>query len=191
MDALRGQEFGLQHAGYRGGTKRMFEGIVIAVVSAVVVAVVGALMERPRNWVLERVNAGKGIYIDTRLERGPTSYEYGFTETAVKVTLRNETGRKLTIQDIRLMVCGAYGIPIPSAAPVPRCHPTMPADIETESGEIWYFGAEQVVKFFHYSLEPNSKRKHVKVRPKFTTAAGKVFKGAPIRLSTDANAYWP
>ena len=174
----------------------MWESIVDTVITDFMIKLLDLLF----NWIQERINAWRGIHIDisptnnpdidTTLERGPTSREYGFTETAVKVTLKNETGRRHTIQDIRLMFRGAYGIPVPPEAPVPRSHPTLPAHIESGSAETWHFGAEKVAAFFQMVLDPAAKIEKVRVQPKFTTVTGKVFTGPTIRLSTDVDAYF-
>ena len=142
------------------------------------------------GWAQEKNNARKGIYIDTKLERGPTSREHGFTETAVKVTLMNETGQRLTIQDIRLMFCGTHGLPVLPQAPVPRSHPTLPAPIDSGSAATWYFGVETVAQFFQTVSDPASKTQQVRVRPKFTTVTRKTFTDRTIRLSTDVDAYF-
>ena len=133
----------------------------------------------------------KGIGIDTQLERGPISREYGFTETGVKVVLMNRTGQRMTIKDVRLMFSHTHGLPVPIEAPKPRSHPTLPADIEPESAATWYFGAEKVATFFQMVLDPAAKTDTVRVHPQFTTVAGRRFRGPWIRLSTDVNAYWP
>ena len=132
----------------------------------------------------------KGVDVETQLERGPTSWEYGFTETGVKVTLMNKTGQRMTIKDVRLMFSRHHGLPVLPEAPVPRSHPILPTDIEPESATTWYFGAEQVAKFFQTVLDPAAKIDTVSVHPQFTTVTGRTFRGHRIRLSTDVNAYW-
>lgn len=133
----------------------------------------------------------KGVDVETQLERGPTSREYGFTETGVKVTLMNKTGQRMTIKDVRLMFSRHHGLPVLPEAPIARSHPTLPADIEPESAATWYFGAEQVAKFFQIVLDPAAKINTVSVYPQFATVTGRTFRGPWIRLSTDVNAYWP
>ena len=133
----------------------------------------------------------KGVDVETQLERGPTSWELGFTETGVKVTLMNKTGQRMTIKDVRLMFSRQHGLPVMPEAPKPRSHPKLPADIEPESVATWYFGAEKIAAFFHMVLAPAAKTDTVSVHPQFTTVTGRVFRGPRIRLSTDVNAYWP
>ena len=178
----------------------MWESILVAVIATVIGTLIVVLLDPPFNWIREKINASRGIHIkiwtrhspdiDAKLERGPTSREYGFTETAVKVTLMNDTGQRLTIQDIRLMFSSTHGLPVPPEAPVPRSHPTLPAHIESGSAETWYFGAEKVAAFFQMVLDPAAKIEKVRVQPKFTTVTGKVFTGRTIRLSTDVDAYF-
>lgn len=143
------------------------------------------------GWRFVNVVSGISVDIETQLERGPTSWELGFTETGVKVTLMNKTGQRMTIKDVRLMFSRRHGLPVPKNAPKPRSHPTLPADIEPESAATWYFGAEKVAVFFQTVSDPAAKTDTVSVHPKFTTVTGRVFRGPWIRLSTDINAYWP
>lgn len=146
------------------------------------------------DWVWRRWAARAGIRIETVVERGPVSSKYGFTETAVKVTIANESGTPIGIQDTRLMLChaygilcGTYGVSVPPEAPQPRSHPKLPAHLASGTVESWYFPAEKLS-----GLLQKMTRKHTAIlRPRFTTISGRVYTGSAFRFSTDPNSHWP
>lgn len=156
-------------------------GLVITIVGGLAVAFI------PR-WL----NARRRVRIETSLEPGPTIREYGFTETSVNVTIKNESGNIVQIQDIRLMFCGDYGVKVLPEAPKPRSHPKLPARIEHDSVETWYFPAEKLAMLLqNYWSEGVPREKKVKLRPMATTTTGKIYKGSAFRFSLDYNSYWP
>ena len=79
----------------------MFEDVLLA-----------AVLRSALDWLGDFLRVRRGIRVQIAEERGPISRELGFTEKAVKVTIRNKRGTTVEIQDIRLMITGAYGIPV-------------------------------------------------------------------------------
>ena len=72
------------------------------------------------DWFADRFHPHRGVRFDVVKERGPTSREYGFTEPAVKVTIRNESGDSIQVRDIHLMIDRNYGVPVLKDAPDAR-----------------------------------------------------------------------
>ena len=105
-------------------------------------AFLGQLRERHSgrlNVIWDNAPAHRGEAVEE--ERGPTSREFGFTEKAVKVTVKNVSSATMTIQDIRLMFTREYGAPVLTEAPTARSHPTLPAKLDPGTGDSWYFPA--------------------------------------------------
>ena len=165
----------------------MLEDITIGLVITIIGGLIVALIVGLTVW---RLNALRSVRIETSLEPGPTSREYGFTQTAVKVTIKNESGNIIEIQDIRLMFCGDYGVRVPPEAPVPRSHPKLPARVEHGSAEIWYFPAEELAKLLqNYSSKSVPTKSKAKLRVRAKTTNGKVYKGSKFPFSMDHNSY--
>ena len=89
-----------------------------------------------RNGTWLRLKRG-GICIETILERGPVSRQHGFTETAVKITVVNESESVVRIKDVRLMFCGPYGTAVAPTAPLGRSHPELPVNLDSGVEENW------------------------------------------------------
>ncbi len=128
------------------------------------------------------------IRIRTEIERFPTTVQYGFAETAIKVTVVNNGSTATEIQDIRLMIDKNYGVSLPDDAPVPRRHANLPQAINAGLSDTWYFGTErtssQVNEIFPMIGET------CLLRPRVETVAGKVYFGEKFEFRTDINAYF-
>ena len=131
------------------------------------------------RWTWRRGSRGK-IRVETRTERGPETRELGFTETAIKITVMNESGSVVSIRDIRLMFCGAYGVPVKLIAPPGRSHPELPASLKSGAEGNWYIPAEQLSALLYDLYRPPSttrpKRGKVKLRARCIIGSGKVYK---------------
>ena len=159
------------------------------IITGLVITIVGGLVVA---FVLRWLSARRSIRIETWFERGPTSREYGFTETTLNVTIKNESGNSVQIQDIRLMFCGDYGVKVLPEAPKPRSHPKLPARVEHDSVETWYFSAEKLaMQLQNYWSKGVPREKKVKLCPMVATTTGKIYKGSAFRFSLDYDSYWP
>ena len=166
--------------------------IIIGVGCAILGAILGVVFGFVKEWLWERFHPHRGVRIDVVEERGPTSQEYGFTEKVVKLTIRNESGGTVHIQDIRLMFSPLYGLPVLSEAPPPRSHPALPATVASGTMMSWYFGAEKLSLFLKSLFsETSTTETEVKLRPRILTTTGKTYRGSAFRLSLDVNAHWP
>ena len=168
----------------------------IAIVSGAVGVIIGTVvsftLRSVVDWFADRFHPHRGVRFDVVKERGPTSREYGFTETAVKVTVRNETGNSIEVRNIHLMIARDYGVPVPKDAPVPRCHPALPVAVSSGTAATWYFGAEQLSGFLsRLYAEAHSDDTSVKLRPQVTTTTGKTYRGSHFQLSLDPSSHWP
>ena len=161
-------------------------------IAIVVGSVLSALLGVAFITMKDRLIVRGGIRIETVEERGPTTREYGFSEKAVKVTIRNASGAKIEIQDIRLMFAKTYGVPLLPKAPPPRSHSQLPATLNSGGAQSWYFPAEKLASHLQ-SLTSKSiaERGITKLRPRVATSKGKVYKGATFRFSLDINSHWP
>ena len=154
---------------------------------AVFQVVLGSLVE----WFRRRSYARRGVLIETKIEQGPTSREYGFTEPAVRATFNNASGVPIGIRDVRIFLTGDFGIPIEVEAPPPRTHPGLPATVIAGSGLTWYFPAEKLSRLVLWLSSPiRSRRTFVRVRVVFTEINGSSYKGPWFRLSLKPNSHW-
>ena len=128
------------------------------------------------------------IRIRTEIEPGPTSRQYGFTETAIKVTVVNNSPIAAEIHDIRLMIDKKYGVSLPKDAPVPRHHATLPQAIEPGLSNTWYFGTERTSSRIK-TLYPGIGETCM-LRARVETVAGKVYRGDKFEFFTGINAYF-
>ena len=143
------------------------------------------------DWFAGRFHPHRGIRFDVVKERGPTSQEYGFTEPAVKVTIRNESGNPIEVRNIHLMIDRHYGVPVQKDAPDARSHPALPVALGSGTATSWYFGAEKLSVFLRYLYaEADSGETTVKLRPRITTTTGKTYGGSYFQLSLDPNSHW-
>ena len=169
----------------------MWEVNAVTVLVAVFSALLGVVFTSLKDWLWDRLRPHRGIRIETSEERGPVSPEYGFTEKAVKVTTKNESGARIEIQDIRLMFAGPYGVPVLPEAPAPRSHSQLPTALDSGAAKTWYFPAEQLASLIgNISLKPISEDSKAKLRPWVTTTTGKVYKGSTCQFGLDINSHW-
>ena len=149
------------------------------------------VLKRLLHEVSVRVNK---VTVVTEIECGPISREYGFTEPALKVTIRNKNKFDIQINDVRLMCGKSLGFPIPSVAPVQRTHSPLPHKIASGSMESWYFPAEKLSRQLKF-LHPPSKHtglvaKTVTVHVRCSTGSGKAYRSPTLNFSTDADSHW-
>ena len=142
------------------------------VIGAVLSPMFGMAIAKGHRFIFKSVN------IETHEERGPTTRKEGFTESSVKVSVKNNTGHQLSIVDVRLMFSGSHGFPVLPEAPSLRKHPALPATLNTGESIAWHFPAEKMARFLtDVSLPPAEQKPLVKLRPRVTVATGKVYKG--------------
>ncbi len=154
--------------------------------------VLSALLGVTFTSLKDRLRAHRGVRIETEEESGPVSREHGFTENAVKVTIKNTSGTKIEIQDIRLMFAKTHGFPVLPTAPPLRSHFQLPATLDSGVAKAWYFPAEQLARHLKaLSSKPMTKGGKTKLRPWVTTTTGKVYRGTAFRFSMDVNSDWP
>ena len=121
---------------------------------------------------------------------GPTTTEYGFSQSSVSVAVANKGGARVEIQDIRLMFSRRFGVPL-TEAPPPQTHPALPAEIESGAATTWYFPAETLaIMLGNFSPEAPAKRGDTKLRARVVTATGSVYRGRRLTFSLDANKHW-
>ena len=94
-----------------------------------------------KKWSWHRLPTQRGIRTETEEERGHISREYGFTEKAAKVTVKNESGDEIEVQNIRLMFTGTYGVPVLPDAPLSRSNPKLPATLDSRTAKSCYSDA--------------------------------------------------
>ena len=144
-------------------------------------------------WIRRRPARGV-IRVEIRPESGPYSRELGFTETAIKITVMNESGSVVRIRDIRLMFCGTYGAPVKSIAPPGRSHPGLPASLKSGAEENWYIPAEQLSTLLYDLYRPPSttrpKKDEVKLHARCITGSGKVYKSPVFPFSMDPDSFF-
>ena len=159
----------------------MFEEVLIATV-----------LRSALDWLGDFLRLRRGIRVQIAEERGPTTRELGFTEKAVKVNIRNRRATKVEIQDIRLMFRGAYGVPVPPEAPPPRSHSALPVVLDPGSAKTRYFPAEKLAGLIGWlSSKPVHAESMGRLRPRVTTATGRVYRGPVHRFCLDVNSHWP
>ena len=135
------------------------------------------------------------IRIMTATEQGPTNRrELGFTEPAVKITIMNKSSKDITIKDIRLMFCGAFGASVALEAPSGRSHCELPVNLASGADDHWYIPAEKLSKLlrslYHPQPRGKSSMKKVKLHARCITGTGKVYKGSPFLFPTDPGVHW-
>ena len=135
------------------------------------------------------------IRIMTATEQGPTSRELGFTETAVKITIWNQSGKDIQIKDIRLMFCGNFGAPVAQEAPPGRSHRELPVSLTSGADENWFIPAQRLSELLRSLYHPQQMvdpaMKNVKLHARCMTGTGKVYKSPSFMFSTDPNSHWP
>ena len=159
---------------------------------AVVGAMLGVALATLKDWTWDRLPTQGGILIEIGEERGPVSREYGFTEKTVKVAVKNQSDRGVEIQDVRLMFTKTHGIPVMAEAPPPRSHDALPTTLEPEMTKSWHFPAEKLASLLKsLSAKQVSEKPVAKLRPRVTSATGRVYRGSDWRFSMDVDTHWP
>ena len=165
---------------------------LVAAINIVAGAVLAVLLTLVKDWLWDHLRPQRGVRIEAIEERGPTSRQYGFTERAVRVTVKNESSADISIQDIRLMFTREYGAPVLPEAPPARSHPKLPTTLAPDAAESWYFPAEMLSSLLQTLLvaaHPGDKA--IKLWPRVVTISGSVHRGATFRFSADPNSHWP
>ena len=143
---------------------------------------------------IRRRSSRDGIRIETTLERGPISREHGFTETAIKITVVNETKSTVKIRDIRLMFCGAFGTSVAPKAPLGLEHPELPVNLYSGTEKNWYVPAEKLSQLLRSLHHPPTTTvpatRTVTLHARCITGTGKVYKSSAFLFPTDPNAHW-
>lgn len=142
-------------------------------------------------WMKRKFLRHHRLIIETTIEEGQTTREYGFAEPGIKVRLVNAGGTAVGIQDVRLIFGKNYGLPLPAEAPPPRSHPALPVIVESGSSVIWYFPAQAASRCLKSMASPRQiKRGNARVRVVLTRNDGREYKGPHLRLSLDQNSLW-
>ena len=129
------------------------------------------------------------IRVEVLEEPGPTSTKFGFTQNALKVTIRNAGKVDVEVESIRLMFSRTWGFPFSPDAPPPRHHLAFPATIRSGSQENWYFPAEHLCNTLNHIGLAAGQRNHVNVWPRISTATGRVYKGRKFKFSLDMRSH--
>ena len=87
------------------------------------------------------LRSGRHVRVSTDEVPGPTTVEYGFSQSSVRVVVVNRGGERVEIQDIRLMFARRFGVPLMEAPP-PLTHLALPAAADPGTRTMWYFPAE-------------------------------------------------
>ena len=136
------------------------------------------------------------MQIDAETRSGPASFEHGFTQAAVEVSITNRHKReRLVIRDLRLMLNRDYGAPVLATAPPGRSHPELPFTIEPGTTVTWYFPAEHLSNLLKQLYHPPSKIVQdvadVPLYIRCISGTGKVYRQKWFRFTTDQTAHWP
>ena len=153
---------------------------------ALLASIFGFLASAART-ALDWLRSGRNVRISIDEVPGPTTVEYGFSQSSLKVVVANKGG--VEIQDIRLMFARRFGAPLVKAPP-PRTHPALPAAIEPGSATTWYFPAETLaIMLGNLSPDSPTKRTDAKLRARVVTVTGNVYRGRRYKFSLDANKH--
>ena len=161
---------------------------IAGVVAGLIVLVIGSLV----RWIWRR-HLRVDISLATVVEQGPTTREMGLTEPAIKITISNRSTKDITIQDVRLMFCGAFGAPVAADAPSGRTHRELPAVLHPGTKEHWYIPAERLSNLLHSLYRPRRAIEvegNVKLRATCMTGTGGTYSSRIFKFSTDANSHW-
>ena len=166
--------------------------IVLAVVGAVLSALFGVFLFAPIfDWMKRKLLRRRRLIIETAIEPGRTTREYGFAEPGIKVKFVNAGGDAVGIQDVRLIFSKGYGLPLPVEAPPPRSHPTLPVTIGGGCTVIWYFPAQAASRSLRSLASPRQvKRGDARLRVVLTGNDGRTYTGPWLCISLDQNSLW-
>ena len=136
------------------------------------------------------LRSGRRVRISTDEVPGPTTREYGFSQSSVRVAVANKGGNGVEIQEIRLMFARRFGIPLMEAPP-PLTHPALPAAVDPGTQTVWYFPAETLaIMLGRLSLKSRAKEGDAKLRAGVVTADGNAYRSRWHRFSLNINAHW-
>lgn len=138
--------------------------------------------------------AQKKVRVGTIVERGPMSLEHGIVESAVRITLANESKQSIEIKDIRLIFCGKYGASVAPEAPKGRSHPELPTQLDSGSEISWYIPGEKLsdmLRSLHAPTTVPLSSRTVKLHVRCTGATGRVYKGSSFLFSLKPSEYSP
>ena len=142
-------------------------------------------------WMKRKLSRQHRLIIETTIEEGQTTRQYGFAEPSIKVRFVNSGTKSAEIQDVRLVFGKNYGLPLPAEAPPPRSHPALPVIVESGSSAIWYFPAQAASRCLKSMASPRqTKRGNARVRVVLTRNDGQEYRGPHLRLSLDQNSLW-
>ena len=130
------------------------------------------------------------LRIHAEIERGPCDLdhpEHGFTEPAIKVTVKNRGSNPARVADVRLGFAGQFGASVAPEAPPLRTHPVLPFDRSSGDFAAWYIPAERLSALLRgLHLPPVSTA--IPVRP-LVTVGDQVHKGRVLQIPTDPRNY--
>ena len=144
----------------------------------------------PAKTAWDWLRSGRHVRVSTDEVPGPTTWEYGFSQSSVRVVVANKGGNEVEIQEIRLMFAHRFGIPLMEAPP-PRTHPALPAAVSPGTQATWYFPAETLaIMLGKLSLKAHAKKGNTKLRARVVTGAGNVHRGRGHKFSLNINQHW-
>lgn len=162
----------------------MLEQIIAGLIVASLIATI--------SWIWRRFSQG-GIRVETTQERGPITRELGFTESAIKITITNESEKEVRINDIRLMFCGSFGTSVAPEAPAGRFHRALPVSLASGEEENWFIPAEKLSELLRSLNHPpkltGSVTGNLKLHARCITGSGKVCKSTSFLFSTNPDAH--
>ncbi|MDE0212412.1 MAG: hypothetical protein OXJ64_21340 [Boseongicola sp.] len=107
----------------------------------------------------------------------------------MQITVMNESDSKIKIRDVRLMFGRKYGASVAVEAPAGRCHPKLPAEIDTGAEENWYIPADRLADLLQSLHRPTSTTvltsRKVKLYARCISGTGKVYKGRSFGFPVD------
>lgn len=162
-------------------------GVILGILGLALGSLLTVAFTALKDWMLSR----RSIRLSVAEESGPISFEFGFAEKTLKVSIKNRDSSRVKIEEIRIMFAHRFGVSLPKAPP-PHSHPELPTTLESGTAESWYFPAEKLESLLQsISSESPARGRVIKLRPQATTTTGKVYKGRFFRFSMDSNSHWP
>ena len=144
----------------------------------------------PAKAAWDWLRSGRHVRVSTDEVHGPSTWEYGFSQSSVRVVVANKGANEVEIQEIRLMFACRFGIPLMEAPP-PRTHPALPAAVGPGTHATWHFPAETVaIMLGKLSLKAPAKKGTTKLRARVVTGAGSVHRGRSHKFSLNFDQHW-
>ena len=163
------------------------------IIAAIIAGLILVGLVSVGTWLFRRVFRPE-IRVVTVIERGPTSQELGFTESAVKITLQNISARKIQIKDIRLIFCGDYGAPVAPEAPTGRSHRELPVSLASGTDDHWYIPAEKfsdlLRSLYRPSKETGTGVGKTTVYARCVTGNHRIYKSPSFPIPLDPDSHW-